>query len=296
MPDFKVPASSPVLPVAKFLRAHAGLSLTLWRKIKNSGSIAINTSPAATTDLVHPGDIITISWPNNSTITPESLPLKICYEDDWLLVVDKPAGMLVHPTSGQHSGTLGNAVLYYYNTQNSTSGFHPVNRLDRNTSGLVLLAKRPDIQHMLNRNSQQISKQYLAIAAATPPTLQGVITAPIGRKPGSIIEREVRPDGQEAITCYRVLTAWAAACLLEITLKTGRTHQIRVHLSYIGCPLLGDDLYGGPTHHLHRQALHAAKLSFPHPITQQTLTIVSPLPTDLSNVITQLGGQIPSVL
>ncbi|MBP2635684.1 MAG: pseudouridine synthase, RluA family [Firmicutes bacterium] len=296
MPEFKVPASSPILPVANFLRAHAGLSLTLWRKIKNSGSIAINAQPAAANDLAHPGDIITISWPNNSAIIPEYLPLSILYEDDWLLVVDKPAGMLVHPTSGQHSGTLGNAVLYYYSTQNANNGFHPVNRLDRNTSGLVLIAKRPDIQHMLNRNSQQISKQYLAIASAAPPNLQGVITAPIGRKPGSIIEREIRPDGQEATTYYRVITSWATACLLEIMLKTGRTHQIRVHLSYIGCPLLGDDLYGGPTHRLHRQALHASKLILPHPITQQTLIIVSPLPNDLSNLITHLGAQNPSVL
>ena len=296
MPDFKVPDDSPILTVTKYLRNHAGLSLTLWRKIKNSGSIAINAQPATANSLAHPGDVITVSWPNTSTITPEKLPLVIRYEDDWLLVVDKPAGMLVHPTSGQHSGTLGNAILYYYNTQNFTNGFHPVNRLDRNTSGLVLIAKRPDIQHMLNRNSQQILKQYLAIASAIPTEIQGIIDAPIGRKPGSIIEREVRPDGQEAITYYRVLTTWNTASLLEISLKTGRTHQIRVHLSYIGCPLLGDDLYGGSIRHLQRQALHASKLSLLHPVTKKELTIISPLPDDLSNIITLLGGQFASVL
>lgn len=289
MPDFTVPPSSPVLPVYKFLRSQTGISLTLWRKIKNRGSIAINTCPAAVSDLVYPGDTITVSWPNTSFINPENLPLMILYEDEWLLVVNKPAGMLVHPTSGQHSGTLGNAVLHYYSTQNSSNGFHPVNRLDRNTSGLVLLAKRPDIQNMLSQNNQQILKQYLAIAGGIPNNAHGVIDKPIGRKPGSIIEREVRPDGQQAITCYRVLTTFSNACLLEVTLKTGRTHQIRVHLSYIGCPLLGDDLYGGPINQLQRQALHAATLSFPHPITKQRLTIVSPLPADLTNLLTQLG-------
>nr|WP_245867575.1 RluA family pseudouridine synthase [Sporomusa silvacetica] len=292
MPDFKVSLSCPVLPVKDFLRRQAGLSLTLWRKIKNSGSIVINTRPAAINDLVYPGDIITVSWPNNSSITPENLPLTILYEDEWLLVVDKPAGMLVHPTSGQHSGTLGNAVLHYYSTHNYLYGFHPVNRLDRNTSGLVLIAKRPDIQHMLNQNLQHITKQYLAITAAVPKPPQGIIDVPIGRKPGSIIEREVRPDGQQAITRYSVLTTFSNACLLDITLETGRTHQIRVHLSYIGCPLLGDDLYGGSINLLDRQALHAVKLILPHPITKQQLTLVSPLPTDLNNLITNLASNL----
>lgn len=296
MPDYKVPLSSPVLPVAKFLRSQAGVSLTLWRKIKTSGSIVINTRPASVQDQVYPGDTVTISWPITSTITPENLPLTILYEDEWLLVVNKPAGMLVHPTSGQHSGTLGNAILYYYRTHNCDNGFHPVNRLDRNTSGLVLIAKRPEVQHMLNQPTQQISKQYLAIAAAIPTKNQDLIDMPIGRKPGSIIEREVRPDGQQAITHYRILTTFREACLLEITLKTGRTHQIRVHLSYIGCPLIGDDLYGGPTSLLQRQALHAAKLSLLHPITKQELTITSSLPVDLANIITQLGGQFTNVL
>ena len=290
MPDFKVPSSCPVLPVKDFLRRQAGLSLTLWRKIKNSGSILVNARLAAVNDLIYPGDIITVSWPNNSSLTPENLPLTILYEDEWLLALDKPAGMLVHPTSGQHSGTLGNAVLHYYSTQNYLYGFHPVNRLDRNTSGLVLIAKRPDIQHMLNQNFQHITKQYLAITSAIPNLHQGIIDAPIGRKPGSIIEREVRADGQQAITHYSILTTFSTACLLNITLETGRTHQIRVHLSYIGCPLLGDDLYGGPINQLDRQALHAAKLSLPHPVTKQQLTIVSPLPADLTNLLTQLGG------
>ena len=297
MPDFKVPLTCPAMPVKDFLRREAKLSLTLWRKIKNAGSLAVNQQPVTGRELVYPGDIIAVSWQTNtSTLVPEKAPLTIIYEDEWLLAVDKPAGMLVHPTSTHHSGTLGNAVLYYYSEQNYPCGFHPVNRLDRNTSGLVLIAKRPDIQHLLTQNQQTITKQYLAIAAAAPVLPQGTINEPIGRKPGSIIEREVRPDGQPAITHYQALSTLGDACLLSIILETGRTHQIRVHLSFIGCPLIGDDLYGGPVNLLQRQALHAAKVSLRHPITNQQLTFVCPLPDDLSKLISHLGGKFINML
>lgn len=296
MPDFKVPLTSLPLPVKDFMRRHAGISLTLWRKIKNSGTLAVNAIPAAVNDVVNPGDIITVTWPEASSLLAEQLPLAIAYEDEWLLAVDKPAGMLVHPATGQHSGTLANAVMHYYQLQNYSCGFHPVNRLDRNTSGLVLIAKRPDIQHKLNQNQQLIAKLYLAIAAGIPSPDEGTIDAPIGRKSGSIIEREVRPDGQQAVTHYRTVTVFSNASLLEVILETGRTHQIRVHLSYIGCPLLGDDLYGGPTNLIHRQSLHASKLSLSHPVTKQDLDIVSPIPNDLSDLLTQLGGQATNML
>lgn len=290
MPDFKVPLNCPALPVSDFLRRRAGLSLTLWRKIKNNGTLMINGQPAAAYDIAYPGDTIAVTWPETSAITAENLPLSILYEDEWLLVADKPARMLVHPAVGEHYGTLANAVMNYYSIKHYSCGFHPVNRLDRNTSGLVLIAKRPDIQHWLNQNQQKIVKQYLAVAAGRPNSSCGVIDAPIGRKTGSIIEREVRPDGQQAITHYRVVANLNHASLLEIILETGRTHQIRVHLQYIGCPLLGDDLYSGSVDHIKRQALHATKLSLPHPITGQELVITSPLPTDLTNLISKLGG------
>lgn len=289
MPDFTVPLTCPVLPVKDFLRQQAGLSLTLWRKIKTNGTLAINGQPALVSALVYPGDTITVTWPDISSITAEKLPLSIVYEDDWLLIVDKPAGMLVHPATGEHSGTLANAVMHYYSLQHYSCGFHPVNRLDRNTSGLILIAKRPDIQHRLNQNQQYIVKQYLAIASGIPNPACGVIDAPIGRKHNSIIEREVRSDGQQAITRYRLLRSLKNASLLEIVLETGRTHQIRVHLQYIGCPLLGDDLYGGPVDQINRQALHAAKLSLPHPVTNRQLVITSFLPNDLHNLLNKLG-------
>lgn len=296
MPDFIVPPATSALPAKDFLRRQAGVSLTLWRKIKNNGALVINSQPAAAHDLVYPGDIITVSWPENSSIIAESLELNIIYEDEWLLAVDKPAGMLVHPAAGEHSGTLGNAIMHYYNVQNYSCGFHPVNRLDRNTSGLVLIAKRPDIQHWLNQNHKLLIKQYLAVTNGTPSPASGTIDAPIGRKANSIIEREVRADGQTALTHYRVIASFDEASILEITLETGRTHQIRVHLSHIGCPLLGDDLYGGSKTLINRQALHAAHLTLPHPITCTPVTISTKLPLDFINLISKLGGKIPNML
>lgn len=296
MPDFKVPLTLSPLSVKDFLRRQAGLSLTLWRKIKTHGKLVVNTQPAAISQVVYPGDIISVTWPNDSAIIAEDLPLDIMYEDEWLLAINKPAGMLVHPAAGRHSGTLANAIMYYYHQQSFDYGFHPVNRLDRNTSGLVLIAKRPDIQHMLNENQQQIKKQYLAVCAGVPSPTEGFINAPIARKPGSIIERTVSPEGQYALTQYGVLTAFDTASLLKIVLETGRTHQIRVHLSHIGCPLLGDDLYGGPVDLIQRQALHAARLSLPHPVTKEAIVVTSPLPADLNNLISQLGDQITYVL
>ncbi len=292
MPDFPVPPTCSPLPIKEFLRRRSGISLTLWRKIKHTGTLSLNGRPATTHTLVQPGDIVTVTWPETTTITAEDLPLSIAYEDEWLLAADKPAGMLVHPASGQPAGTLANAVIHYYRQKNYACGFHPVNRLDRNTSGLVLIAKRPDIQHWLNQNQQQVLKTYLAIAAGRPQPASGTLNLPIGRKSGSIIEREVTPAGQQAITHYSLLAAYENASLLEIILETGRTHQIRVHFSHIGCPLLGDDLYGGPANLIQRQALHAAKLRLLHPITQQIIEIVSPLPVDLTDLLSQLGAEV----
>lgn len=292
MPDFIVPPTCPSLPIKDFLRRRAGLSLTLWRKIKTGGTLKVNSFPASIQSLVHPNDVITVTWPEESTIAAEPLPLIVTYEDEWLLIVDKPPGMLVHPAAGEHSGTLANGIMHYYLKHNYSCGFHPVNRLDRYTSGLVLIAKRPDIQHWFNQNQQYIDKQYLAIVSGIPQPTCGIIDAPIGRKTNSIIEREVRPDGQKAITHYRALSCFSHASLLEILLKTGRTHQIRVHLSYIGHPLLGDDLYGGSTDLIARQALHAARLSLPHPVSRRPLIINSPLPADLNNLLIRLGGKI----
>lgn len=285
---FTVPVcqETPVL-LRHFLRSQ-GLSLTQWRKAKTAGVLLVNNRPAAPSTLVIAGDKISIILPVETSIVPMDIPLSIVYEDAHVLIVDKPAGLLIHPTTDRLARSLANAVMYYYVESSQHLGFHPVLRLDKNTSGLVLIAKQPYIQHLLSKRADLISKRYLALISGCPQSSEGLIDAPIARHPNSIIERVVDSSGQRALTKYHILQSYQDASLAEIELCTGRTHQIRVHFSYIGHPLLGDDLYGGPTALIHRQALHAASLCFKHPVSGLSVKVSSPLPADLKNVILSL--------
>lgn len=209
-------------------------------------------------------------------------PGAIAYEDPHLLVLVKPAGMLVHPTVREDGYTLYNYVQRYYEDCGLELGLHPVSRLDRNTSGLVIFAKYPAVQARFAR--QEIGKEYLALVTGTLPERHGVIDAPIARKPGSIIERCVSPEGKEARTGYTVLSHHDDITLVRAVLHTGRTHQIRVHFAHLGCPLWHDNLYGNPGPQL-RHGLHAWKLAFRHPVTGKKLVITSALPPDLRQVL-----------
>jgi len=290
MLDFLVPATVTSMPIKDFLRRHIGFSLTIWRKIKHSGTLAVNSHGVPMNHIVYPGDIITVNWQEPCTLVPTKLPLTICYEDDFMLIVDKPAGMLVHPTTSEQVSTLANAVIYYFHAMKLPYNFHPVHRLDRNTSGLVLIAKQPHIQHLLSRNSiKNINRQYLALISGTVIPAEGMIDAPIARHPDSIIQRMVHESGQDATTLYKVIKVFNNTSLVELTLLTGRTHQIRVHLSHIGHPLLGDDLYGGSKELIGRQALHAARLYFTHPVSGKAIDVSSPLPADLQELIKVLS-------
>jgi len=289
MLDFLVPEILSPMPIKDFLRRHIGFSLTIWRKIKQSGTLSVNKHDVPFNHIVYPGDIITVHWSQDCTIVPTKLPLSICYEDDYILIIDKPAGMLVHPTTSEHFTTLANAVIYYFLTTQQPYNFHPVHRLDRNTSGLVLIAKQPHIQHLLSLNDiKHINRQYLAVVTGVIEHAEGAVDAPIARHPESIIQRVVHDSGQNAMTCYKVLKNLNNASLVELTLLTGRTHQIRVHLSHIGHPLLGDDLYGGSKELIDRQALHAVRLSFIHPVSNERIDVSSPLPIDLLELINVL--------
>lgn len=207
----------------------------------------------------------------------------IAFEDDYLLIIDKPAGMLVHPTVSESGSTLYDYVQEYYDYRHITAGIHPVSRLDRNTSGLVLFAKEPVVQFWLSQ--RQPVKEYLAIATGLIPQLRGVIEAPIARKEGSIIERCVDYErGKYAKTAYSVLGYYGGSTLLRVRLFTGRTHQIRVHLAHIGHPLVNDNLYGTPGPQA-RHALHAYRLALLHPVGDTPLEITRALPQDLRKIL-----------
>lgn len=210
-------------------------------------------------------------------------PAMIAYEDDYLLIIDKPAGMLVHPTVSQWKDTLYDLVKSYYAKHGITADIHPVSRLDKNTSGLVIFAKEPIIQFWLSQ--QEVVKEYLAIAQGHIVEQEGCIDAPIARKEGSIIERCVDfQRGKEAKTAYNVLGHYGANTLLRLRLFTGRTHQIRVHMAYMGHPLVDDNLYGTPGPQS-RHALHAYRLAFKHPVGDFELEITRALPEDLRKIL-----------
>lgn len=266
------------------------ISRTALTDIKfKGGSILVNNKEENVRYKMQAGDIITLYFPPEAPsegIQEESIPLEIVYEDDYILVVNKPSEMNTIPSREHPSGSLANGLLGYYRSKGIQATSHIVTRLDRNTSGLVLIAKHRHVHHLLSeaQKNGEVKRTYEAFAEGVIPSDTGTINEPIGRKSDSIIEREVRSDGQYACTRYTVLGRYPKFTDVELQLETGRTHQIRVHMSFIGHPLLGDDLYGGSTKLIDRQALHSRKLNFIHPFYKNEMEFLAPLPNDMERL------------
>ena len=221
---------------------------------------------------------------SSKKILPIDLPFPVLYEDEDIVVVNKPADMPIHPSLNNYENTLGNAAAYYFMQQGKSFIFRCINRLDRDTTGLTILAKHMVSCSILQSDmmERKISREYLAIVEGEFENAEGTIDAPIGRKEGSTIERMIDfENGERAVTHYRVLEQKENIALLVLKLETGRTHQIRVHMASIGHPLIGDFLYNPGNKGMTRQALHAWKLSFTHPITKRKLELEAPIPDDM---------------
>ena len=274
--------------VDTLLRKALGLSGTVIRRIKwLPDGILLDGERVFTSRRAEPGQVLTVRLSDperRSGVVPAPGPLDIIYEDGDMLVLNKAPGVLVHPGAGHFDDTIGNFLLDYYDRTGVEADFHPVHRLDKGTSGLMVAAKHPHAQEVLKNqlHTAEFRRIYLAVCLGGPAEEAGTVDAPIGMAEGSIVARAVRPDGLPARTHYRVLRRAGDRVLVRLALETGRTHQIRVHMAHLGCPLAGDFLYGREDRDLiPRPALHSAELSVRQPVTGERLTFTCPLPEDM---------------
>ena len=250
------------------------------------GLILVNGEEKTVRTVLNTGDTVKVQFPSevfSEDLVVEYVPFEIVYEDDFLLVINKPFGIPSIPSREHKAGTIANGLLYYFSQIRLQSTVHIVTRLDKDTSGLMLIAKNRFVHHLFSKNGlEHIQRKYQAFVHGLLEHNVGIIDAPIGRKDDSLIEREVRLDGQKAITHYEILSLNDEYSFLKLQLETGRTHQIRVHLSYIGHSLVGDDLYGGSVETLKRQALHSYAIQFYHPFHKKNYFFEIGLPADLA--------------
>ena len=269
--------------LSSFLREEMSMSAGLMNRLKWQNKLFVNGIPRHTDYAVVPGDVITVPLDEPVPEYPaEEGALEVLYEDDHLLAVDKPAGMLIHPSRSRLTGTLANRVLGYYQKTGQASAFHPITRLDRDTFGIVLLAKNAYVHSILTAFQEEgkLQKTYRALVWGGPATSSGTIDAPIARKPLPSLLREIHPEGKPSVTEYQVLARYPGASLLALRPITGRTHQLRLHCAHKGFPILGDPQYGTAMSQalsvsvgLAGQLLCAYSLELPHPITGQPLCL-----------------------
>ncbi len=279
------------LIIREYLQRVQAFSRNVMKAIVHEGGeISVNGSPKTVRYHLAVGDELSVTFPKEKKgpfMIPEEMPLSIVYEDEDVLIINKQANIATIPSSIHPSGTIANGVLFYYENHNIPFTVHIVTRLDRDTSGLMLIAKHRYSHSILAESQKEgkINRRYHAIIEGHLKQKKGIIDAPIGRKDGSIIERTVTASGKPAITHYNVLRESVTHSLLDVDLETGRTHQIRVHFSDLGYPIAGDDLYGASTESISRQALHCYELSFIHPLTKENKHFTIPTAQDMAELI-----------
>ena len=264
-----------------------GVSYGTLKSLKHiESSVLLNNEPVYVTKTVSENDllIIDIKDKNSDNISPQNIPLDVLYEDEEIIALNKPSAMPTHPSHNHHYDTLANALMYYYKDKKFT--FRAITRLDRDTTGIVLVAKNPLSAQILGNDirNKKIKKEYIALINGIIDNKKGIISAPIRRKEEGIILRCVAPDGKEAHTEYEILAEKNGLSLIKLIPHTGRTHQLRVHLSHLGFPICGDDLYGAKQTN-ERTRLHCRKLIFLHPVTKNEIVIEAPVPEDISDLI-----------
>ena len=282
--------SSKYSNVKEVLKVEFSMSDRLLLKLKNLNKIYLNGNVTSVNHPVLENDLIECYLDyeeDNSNIVPTEMPLNIIYEDEAYIVVNKPAGIPVHPSMDHYTDSLSNGIAFYFNQIGLKKKIRPVNRLDKDTSGIVIFAKNEYIQECLVRQmkSKEFIKRYIAVVNGNLDNLEGTINAPIARKEGSIIERCVSETGDIAITHYKVLKRKPNFDIVECILETGRTHQIRVHFAYLGHSLLGDTLYGTSSNLINRQALHAYEVEFTHPLSKKKVKYITTVPEDLNKLM-----------
>ncbi|AJS59668.1 RluA family pseudouridine synthase [Paenibacillus sp. IHBB 10380] len=317
---YVIPTEEEGWKLKDILQRRLGVSRKLLSRLKQSEEgIHLNGERVYISVSVRSGDVVEIRMEQESSddILPQPIPFDILFEDEHLLVVNKEAGVIVHPTKGHYTNTLANGVVHYWLEQGQRFRFRPVHRLDQDTSGVIVIAKNPYVhQHISEQMADnKVDKNYIALVHGTPHPSEGIIDGPIDRDPEDPHRRIVTETGYASLTRYRLLEKYKNASMVTLKLESGRTHQIRVHMTSIGCPLIGDTFYQHPYYsekkdqeektetqtetevreldqYMGRQALHANELSFFHPILHQFMTFKAPLPLDMQQLLHKLLGSV----
>ncbi len=263
------------------------MSSALICKLKHEGKIFINSTPCRSIDTIKEECIVSADIYENDTssnIIPKEMALEVVYDDDLFTIVNKPRKMCVHPCPESYENTLANGIINLWNSKGEYHKFHAVTRIDKDTSGICIIAKNSYGHNALTKDNKSLEKKYLAIIDGVPSKKQGRISEPIDRSPDSIIKRCVSKTGKPSVTDYSVIKTENNLSLTEIKTKTGRTHQIRVHMAHLGTPLLRDWLYGKDSESQSGHLLHVSEVTFVHPLTKERINIHAPMPKDMTDI------------